>query len=535
MFPILFAAVLGRAAHATFVWRLERGERVGVLDLLAGSTSLTSTVSSQLQLRMFSVFSVLLLVIWALSPIGGQASLRVMTIGSQTAPEASSFTYMVPAGNMSPLDSSDRETTFGIIDALFLSSLVAPFSDRTSSIDTWNNVKIPMVETYENTSTADDQGWFTTSNDSDVYSSLVGLPISGINGSFVNFGVSVEAQYLKLDCPVVQELETDEILTGANISSSDNSTVRWSANPADLEPRSFNYTWDYSWEHPGNYSYATFANCSITTTYVEADIRCNTSIQSTCRASRLRRSQRNNRPKAFTLLDAYVNSWAMFTNFFGDSIEGHPGYPTIVQNYLVNPTNPLDGREGTEGWLAGNTADSPSNEVYAIRLGQLMNSYWTLMNGIHAIPGGMTPKTAFMEGTDVSDTDGMLANSSTVIGTRSTDTTVIQCHPGWVVALSVASMSLIIAVVYRLIIRHFFTRGPDLMVNISSLAARDNPYMPLPGGETFVNTNARTRFLRDMKVQFGDVEGERDVGKLAIGSYSRVDGIKRVRKGRLYM
>ena len=46
VFPILFACVVGRAAHAVLLWRLERGERIGVLDLLAGSTSLTSTVTS---------------------------------------------------------------------------------------------------------------------------------------------------------------------------------------------------------------------------------------------------------------------------------------------------------------------------------------------------------------------------------------------------------------------------------------------------------------------------------------------------------
>ncbi|OAG25681.1 hypothetical protein CC77DRAFT_1015059 [Alternaria alternata] len=44
VFPISFAVVLGRATHAALRWRLESGERCGTLDVLAGSTSLTSTI-----------------------------------------------------------------------------------------------------------------------------------------------------------------------------------------------------------------------------------------------------------------------------------------------------------------------------------------------------------------------------------------------------------------------------------------------------------------------------------------------------------
>jgi hypothetical protein len=48
VFPLLFASVVGRAVHAILLWRLEKGEHIVILDTLAGSTSLTSTVTSQL-------------------------------------------------------------------------------------------------------------------------------------------------------------------------------------------------------------------------------------------------------------------------------------------------------------------------------------------------------------------------------------------------------------------------------------------------------------------------------------------------------
>jgi hypothetical protein len=71
VFPILFASVLGRAVHAILIWRLENGERIGILDTLAGSTSLTSTFTSQLQLRRITLLGVTLIAVWALSPVGG--------------------------------------------------------------------------------------------------------------------------------------------------------------------------------------------------------------------------------------------------------------------------------------------------------------------------------------------------------------------------------------------------------------------------------------------------------------------------------
>ena len=46
IFPILFASIIGRATHAILLWRLEKGEHVGILDMLAASTSLTSTITS---------------------------------------------------------------------------------------------------------------------------------------------------------------------------------------------------------------------------------------------------------------------------------------------------------------------------------------------------------------------------------------------------------------------------------------------------------------------------------------------------------
>jgi hypothetical protein len=85
VFPIVFASILGRATHAIMLWRLERkgGERLGVLDTLAASTSFTNSVITQFRLRSINLLGLLLIVLWALSPIGGQATLRQISIGTK--------------------------------------------------------------------------------------------------------------------------------------------------------------------------------------------------------------------------------------------------------------------------------------------------------------------------------------------------------------------------------------------------------------------------------------------------------------------
>lgn len=63
VFPILFALTLRRVTHTILRWRLEYGERIGVLDTLAASTSLTNTLVSQLQLRTINLCGVILVLV----------------------------------------------------------------------------------------------------------------------------------------------------------------------------------------------------------------------------------------------------------------------------------------------------------------------------------------------------------------------------------------------------------------------------------------------------------------------------------------
>ncbi|KAM3154452.1 hypothetical protein ABEW05_005091 [Botrytis cinerea] len=517
VFPILFASVIARAAHAILLWRLEKGEDIGVLDVLAGSTSLASTVISQLKLRIFSFVGIPLIVIWALSPIGGQASFGQLTISKKMLLDSTQSYYMISTGSMPFLQFLPIISWFSIVNAIFMSSVMGPPTTKSSPSDIWGNVKIPYIERYENGSTPDSKGWFSVNSTNSIYSSLVGVPISGLDSSFAD---STTGRQCSLPNGVDPIGATG---SGASIWSFDNNTERVNLDPTSLTARTFTYL---SWAPTAG------SNCTITSTYVEVVVTCRSS--STCTITKIRRSRLSNPPAAYSLLETKMkpfpnpyggnNNWWLFSANFVNSINDYGASDTtVVQGYLLNPDDPLSSSMGING--VRNDKSTVTNDVYAERLGQLMNTYWTCMNGLHAISGGMTTATAFMPGANLSDENVVRVNSSSTNVVHSRSIEVIQCHIGWMIALLAASTVLILASLVNPIIRYFLAKVPDIDLNISSLATRNNPYITLPPNGASLGASERLRLLKDVRVMFGDVNGTREIGKLAIAT---------IENGRLY-
>ena len=72
-------------------------------------------------------------------------------------------------------------------------------------------------------------------------------------------------------------------------------------------------------------------------------------------------------------------------------------------------------------------------------------------------------------------------------------------------------------------------------MNFSSLATRNNAFVPVPSSGTYLDAAHRFKLLRNVRLRFGDAEGKADTGSLVIGAYGGAEeGIGRVRKGRVY-
>ncbi|KAF5877635.1 uncharacterized protein Bfra_002002 [Botrytis fragariae] len=73
------------------------------------------------------------------------------------------------------------------------------------------------------------------------------------------------------------------------------------------------------------------------------------------------------------------NNWWLFSAHFVNSINDYGvSDTTAIQGYLLNPGDPLSSSMGING--VHFKPPIVTNDVYAERLGQLMNTYWACAN-----------------------------------------------------------------------------------------------------------------------------------------------------------
>ncbi|KAK4617641.1 hypothetical protein CLAFUW4_12327 [Fulvia fulva] len=204
IFPIVFAAVVGRTLKTILVWLLERGEKLGTLDLLAGSNTVASTIWSLYVLRSFGFVGLALVAAWALSPVGGQASLRVVSLGDATIPEIVPLRYMSANNSYSNYVSGDLGAVRPSLFGMFNAALLGPERTKASPADPWNNVKVPMLEELSTNKDSSNQDWIDIPDDHVTYASLIGLPIADLP-NHAETGLTMESFYWKVDCTNLTE------------------------------------------------------------------------------------------------------------------------------------------------------------------------------------------------------------------------------------------------------------------------------------------------------------------------------------------
>ncbi|UQC79225.1 uncharacterized protein CLUP02_04704 [Colletotrichum lupini] len=211
LFPILFASVVGRLMFESARWKLEKGGSLGSLEQLMGSRTVGSTLWTVIQFRTVNLLAAALVLVWAFSPLGAQAILRMLNSRSRTDSRSvtiasfdnlsrSWFASMVSVGGVS---GGQNRGLLEDIANIYTIVIMEPRSNKLDAVDLWGNVKIPMMD-----SDATD-GWNKVAGDVNKiqYSSLVGIPVSYDNLGDATF--SLESSYLDLECP-----EADRFLGG---------------------------------------------------------------------------------------------------------------------------------------------------------------------------------------------------------------------------------------------------------------------------------------------------------------------------------
>ncbi|KAE9379710.1 hypothetical protein N431DRAFT_451542 [Stipitochalara longipes BDJ] len=195
-FPIVFATIVGRVSVKAAAWRLERGDNLGKIEQLLGSRTIFGAITTQFQMRSYNLLAFGMVVVWILSPLGGQAGSRLLWKVNRLHESSTQVAYFdsynspsefasFPAYLNDPDNDDHFNRVLGYINMVYAAAVTSAPYAMNSSMDIRNNVKIPCMSSYSNATVAE---WVSTPRPESLqYSSLQGIPISGLNGGINTF------------------------------------------------------------------------------------------------------------------------------------------------------------------------------------------------------------------------------------------------------------------------------------------------------------------------------------------------------------
>lgn len=562
----------GKSLKTVARYYAERGTQLGVLEMLLASQTVWGTFESQVLLRHFTVVGAHLFLLWCLSPLGGQASLRILETAMHSRASAGDPIVYLPTGAMNGnalsndiLMSGDSATSLAAINALYSSNLLAPSSVKTSSVDTWGNIKVPTLSVVGDM-TSSTENWLTVPdlNSADNYTAMAGLPVAGLVKESLTVQEFVfEHAYMDLDCsspPYNMSQKDPKFIKQLGLvwSSNNNSmftnvkkntmtsffldthtpftddrmeTILVDQNTTTLAdknlqtPRNILFGSQYSGSDDNAYS-ALMRNCTVKQNYIEAKAKC---VEDECKVTALRPSVKYaNRNPNLTPLEYYVLGvhFMQYLPLATGSI--HSGDTSPTEFYIRGSQLPF----GTT------TAGLPdmeniSNEVFARRMGLLMNTYLQLSFAPLAytddLPGPKDPvwqasNLTIITNTEVSDQLTLppyLPLYSNTTLTRTTE--VYKCNYLWFSFLLVSSCILLLLGSAGTALSHL-CHAPDMMGYVSSFTY-NNPYMRVPAGGEYLGAMERARLLKDVRVKIGDAKVADEVGHVVFATLNRADSV----------
>ena len=558
IFPIIFAAVVGRLMRTYALWKAERGTRLGVLEQLVGSQNLLAAIERAFVLRNYTLLGLSIILLWALSPLGGQAALRVLGTSALGA-RGTQLAYYFNTSNDLP-NSSLFEGASAMVSgdapmsAIYRACLLAPDSVQKSAVDSWSNPKIPVLEDLPQYS-ADSNDWLDASTTE--YTSLTGIMLANVpQGKIVN--LSMETSYFHLDCTEPKFFNID---SSANFTTNPNKYyggfLDWLGKiyfTPDKNKNVFGFTEDQSttgefqwssfmvdtnWDYPhGNPLHAPFNliyasqgaangqiaayNCTVGTTHVEANLYCSGSSSNpptftpSCGVTRLRRSLLNLPPNTTTPLNSGDPVYmANFLNWF-------PFAAGMMHDAVISPTDAyIAGSDSPFTPVSPGYSDSQSTTsayasvngtAFALRFARLINTVWQSSMATTSIA------------THASTNLTALSQSATGWNTANTTadtveyTSVYRADKVWVGLTLVVSFVLLGCGIAGMAFK-YGTKAPDILGYVSTMT-RDNLFFNVGSEEV------RGEGERDGMV---GVDGGRGRQEKEAKSGDRLDGLERAR------
>ena len=526
-----------------------------------GSRTFFSTLITQFRLRRLTPLSFSLVFTWLLSPFGSQAILRSISVQTHRKNNETHVAHF----NLRQAASSDIGIWSSVFLGLFTASILAPEQVKTSSLDLWGNVKVPLLSSLVNTTSPNSDGWYIVPENVSQYTSLFGIPMVLPDGESTTF--ALKSSYLQLSCHTISsnitrrngtfrdpglmspsgpffssETITGETAWAIGYLGADTSLL---LSPALSKKPSLDAVSDKVQaisEFSGLLLYQDFTGlqnvtsiyCTPSQIYVESEIDC---VGKNCRVSRMRTLREEHPSSGLTML-GFRSIFLAISSLLPSTTPRSTNSSSrtkidFLQNYLFEPDNNIF----IQTALPPASFDEESLflklplDQFGARLGAVLN---TILQGSQGSLVTLLNSTSLSS--NVSDAITSTATAQTIV--QETEFTI---HWPWLFILFLATTIMLLAAIASAILQRK-TLARDYLGFVSSLA-RESQYVGAPIGGADMDGLKRSKLLGEMNIKLGDVgtvqEGWQiglgaalSVGKVGIGSS---DNVVALDKRKLYI
>lgn len=532
------------------------------MEHLVGSQSLVAAFGHAIALHSIDLLFLGILLLWVLSPLGGQSALRLIYETNSTISESGLVFYADVNAPSAFLMESYNDDAVNLVSAVVSASLATADSSDNTTVDAWTHPKIPRLAQIEQDEerNATERPWISVAGSTNLgYASLTGVNVLNLQqGTESNFRIPYEYMYfgceLTISGPGSNKRTVDylnslgttrhpyyEILTnGSSSSVITNLFPKKSFFMYGINAKGDNRTG----EIPSKLLYGTknpnldvfLYSCSINSVLVEASITCRSS---SCIVTQLRRlpTTRLDRNTTRGLPWDVAHDGHTYT-YFTRHISGLAGTVSIIKTHPID--NYIYGETPWNSWGVVDAQSPPPMHNWSTvatadmsrRLTKFLNTYWDASRWMLASTRNDPYAKASLNTTTRVPLAGLTMKSADAVFAH--QIAIYKANIPWVVSLVICSTILLAlgAVSFFLALN---VCVPDIFDYVSSFT-RDSPYIHAPAGGSGLDGAERARLLKGLRVQLGDVDADKEVGYIALRS---VDGEKdcwegKIAKQRLY-
>ncbi|KAJ8116306.1 hypothetical protein OPT61_g2253 [Boeremia exigua] len=494
------------------------------VERLIGCQSLFSSFERQFAFRRVDILGMSILLAWLLSPLGGQASLRLLS----TKPLLVNFQNIVQYypiegfGRQTQLSrDSVRRTAWPLYSPLYMTALLTSKKYFSLPMDLFDNVRIPDISQLPGFQSNDHSTWFSVDREIPIeYSSALGLPVAGLPDSG-NYTFSVVTHYWTVSCTPFQfdanfnhtRMEggnTFHIIVNDNISANAGTPFRYTTTLVTKEvTESSNLLYMLGQR--------SIADCWGNPVVVESRVDCQ---GRSCEVAKMRKVHREPDDVVGNFKPASIWFGIICSSMTGvdlGKIQVLTNSSELVEHWMVSPDMDTFQWDESLAFLRSSAGRRWADvtklpiDTFSRRLQMAINTFWDASIGSSVRTGNLT-KLQVQE-FEIADFS-FKWNTTTLQGTRQEGEQYV-CRFQFAFGTIAISLLLFIAAVVSLVLG-LLIKAPDTLGFVST-SARDNPYVSAHVASHLDGLRA-ARALQDVRIQIGDVNSTGSVGHVAFAS-----------------